>query len=52
MSRVASAGGGVVILSPKGNTRINFAWGLGLTTNNHMEALAFYQGIKIATQWE
>lgn len=37
-----------VILDLDGILRANFAWGLGVTSNKYAEALALYQGIKIA----
>jgi ribonuclease HI len=43
---VASVGG--IILDPGGNTLFQFAWGLGVKTNNIVEAYSLYLGLKIA----
>ena len=41
------AGGGVII-TPEGLLETSFAWGLGSETNNMAEALALWQGLRIA----
>ena len=41
-------GGGGVILSPGGSTKLHFAWGLGHETNNRVEALALWHGLNLA----
>lgn len=43
----ATSGGGV-ILNPDGSTEIRFHWGLGIESNNRVEALALWQGLKLA----
>lgn len=42
------AGSGGVLLSPGGFTEMRFHWGLGIETNNRAEALALWQGLKLA----
>ena len=36
------------IITPEGLLETSFAWGLGLETNNMAEALALWQGLRIA----
>ena len=43
----ASDGGGV-ILDPGGETILSFAWGLGHDSNNRVEALALWKGLKLS----
>ena len=43
--RVTSVGG--VIFYPGGNKQKDFAWGLGKSTNNHVEWLALLKGLEI-----
>jgi len=38
------AGEGIV-LDPEGNEESNYAWGLGVATNNEAEVLILYQGL-------
>ena len=42
------AGGGGILLSSENSGLINYAWGLGIMSNNMAEALALWQGLKIA----
>jgi len=42
------AGGGGVIFSADNSLRTSFAWGLGHDSNNKAEALALWQGLKLA----
>jgi ribonuclease HI len=39
------AGGGGILLEPNGSTKLSFAWGLGIASNNQAEFLALWQGI-------
>jgi ribonuclease HI len=40
--------GGGVICKLRGQSVISFSWGLGSMTNNEVEALALYAGIRLA----
>jgi ribonuclease HI len=40
-------GDSYIIFDPKGNQETSFAWGIGETTNNQVEALALWKGILI-----
>ena len=42
------ARGGVIFFTPDGFLETRFAWGLGDDTNNMAEALALWQGLRIA----
>ena len=42
------AGGGGTLLSSENSVLANYAWGLGIMSNNMAEALALWQGLKIA----
>jgi ribonuclease HI len=42
------AGAGGVIYDSKGKKVIDYAWGLGKSTNNKAEFLAAYMGLKLA----
>ena len=41
-------GVGGILLNPNGNITLRFAWGLGQEPNNKVEALALWQGIRLA----
>jgi len=41
---------GGIILDPKGKQEITFAWSLGETTSNQVEALALLQGLMLLKQ--
>ena len=42
------AGGGGILLSSENSVLANYAWGLGIMSNNMAEALALWQGLKLA----
>jgi ribonuclease HI len=41
------AGAGRIILDPEANQELHFAWGIGVATNNKVEALALHQGLSL-----
>jgi ribonuclease HI len=41
------AGVGGIVLDPKGNQENTFEWGLGRASNNQVETLALFQGLRI-----
>lgn len=43
-----AVGGGGVLLNPTGSITLSFSWGLGQDSNNRAEALALWQGLKLA----
>jgi hypothetical protein len=42
------AGGGGFLLDPLGMLEVTYSWGLGIETNNMAEALALWQGLRLA----
>ena len=47
MHGIGVAGVGGILLDPGGQTKLNFAWGLGHRTNNEAEWMALLQGMEI-----
>lgn len=43
-----AAGGGGILLGPSGMLEVSFSWGLGHDSNNMAEALALWQGLRLA----